>query len=113
MSEDAVGQRSVRSARESIRWLIKRGGATVSARGLHIERDPRRFPNQLEVDEVYECLEILGVPENTMSLLLKMRGKHAYFEIHVDNDGLDHLVEIYPILGHLRAAALAEGGSPG
>jgi len=95
---------SLRSARESFRWLITNGGVQVGIEGLFIRRDSRRPPSQLDVDEVLDRHEVLGVPNDSICIAFMQKKRGPFFEIQVDNTGLDHLAEIYPILEGRRAA---------
>jgi len=104
---------SLRSARESVRWLIKSGRVQVGVDGLFIRRDPRKSPNQLDVDEVLDRLEVLGVPSGSIKIAMMQDKRGPFFEIQIDNDGLDHLVDIYPVLIDLRAAARGDDGRAG
>lgn len=90
---------SLRSARESVRWLIKAGSVYFDDDGLKIPRDPTRSPSQLDVDEVLERLEVLGVPEAEISVaIMRRKDRSSYFEVRVTNAGVDVLAPMYPQL---------------
>jgi hypothetical protein len=101
---------SLRSARESIRWLIKSGGVHLDSDGLKIPRDPTRSPAQLDVDEILERLDVLGVPEAEISIaVMRRKARSSYFEVRVTNAGVDVLAPLYP---QLQAGLQALSESP-
>lgn len=109
MSDDSTSV-SLRSARESVRWLIKAGGVYLDADGLKIPRDPIRSPSQLDVDEILERLDVLGVPEAEISIaIMSRKDRSSYFEVRVTNAGTDVLAPMYP---QLQAGLQAISDSP-
>lgn len=109
MSEEPVSDQrtipSLRSARESFRWLIKTGGVRVSIQGLHIVRDPSSERMLLSVDDVLDRLNVLEVPDHTIAVaVVRTSSGKAHFEIRVDNVGTDFLSAIYPAISELREA---------
>lgn len=97
---------SMRSARASIRFLIRGGVPYVDAQGLKIPRDPSSM--QLDVDEVLERLEVVGLPEKTVKIAIKAQRKggrrKAIFEIQIDRTGTEYLATIFPDLRQLMDA---------
>lgn len=90
---------SLRSARESVRWQIKAGSVYLDADGLKIPRDPIRSPSQLDVDEILERLEVLGVPETEIFIaIIRRKDRSSYFEVRVTNAGTHVLAPMYPQL---------------
>lgn len=109
MSDDNA-KASLRSARESVRWLIKSGRVYLDADGLKIPRDPQRSPDQLDVDEVLERLDVLGVPEAEISIaIMRRKDRSSFLEVRVTNAGVDVLAPMYP---QLQAGLQALSDSP-
>lgn len=97
---------SMRSARASIRFLIRGGVPYVDAHGLKIPRDPSSM--QLDVDEVLERLEVVGLPDETVKIAIEAHSKggrrKAIFEIQIDRRGTEYLATIFPDLRQLMDA---------
>lgn len=56
----------------------------MSVSGLHFERDhPRKSPSQLTVDEILDRLEVLGGPDETISVAVVKQCERAHFEIAI------------------------------
>lgn len=109
MTESTV---SLKSPRESIRWLMKTGRTYMDKRGLAIPRHENPESDALTVDEVLTRLEVLGIPmvDVRIAILPKPVWKNYHFEVRVSGESLRALVAIYPTLLQPALDGLAGAG---
>lgn len=90
--------RSFRSARTSLRFLFRTRWVSLSPHGLAIVRDPARDAGgQLDVDEILERLEIVGVHGSAIQIAVLARPSR--FEIRVAMSAVvEVLAPLYPDL---------------
>lgn len=89
-------------AKKSIGRMLYMGSFWLDPNGLHLERDPQAYPDQVDVDHVLARLGALGVPDKSLTIEIRARAnkrlrkaRHAYFVINVDMVGVEHLATIF------------------
>lgn len=93
---------SVADAKKSIGYMIRMGAFWLDEDGLRIKRDPEASPDQVDVDHVLARLSALGVSDDSWKVEVRVgpnkqlrKKRHAYFVIHVDLTGTEHLASIF------------------
>lgn len=86
--------------------MLRAGVPYVDDEGLKIPRDPSSV--QLNVDEVLERLQVLGLPEDAWRVATQVKVKNGkrkpLFEIQIDRRGTEYLAQTFPDLRLLMDA---------